>query len=317
MNAHAVMTQGLRRIYQRRRGEPRVALDGFDLEVQTGGVHGLLGPNGAGKTTLVKILSTVLLPTEGTVRVLGFDVVRQADRIRAAVASVLGGERGLYSHASVRLNLLFWASLYGLHGKAAQTRCDELMERVGLSERADEPVERLSRGMMQRVHLARGLVSDPQLILLDEPTTGLDPVAALEFRKLVKEMVFAGRTVLLTTHDLAEAEALCGWVSVIDHGKLLMTSTVSDVGARLATADRVDFETGDETVVARVRAHPGVLGVEALDVPQRYRAQPASDDAVAEVIRVLLEHGVRTMSTSRPSLEEVYLHVVGERGMAL
>ena len=317
MTSYAVQTRGLRRVYTPRRTEPRVSLDGIDLEIEVGEVHGLLGPNGAGKTTLVKILSTVLLPTEGSAAILGRDVVRDRNEVRRLVGCVFGGERGLYTRVSTRRNMLFWASLYGLPRREARTRSEELIERVGLAERADEPVENLSRGMMQRVHLARGLIGDPKVILLDEPTTGLDPVAALDFQQLIREMVADGRSVLLTTHDLDEAEAMCGRVSMIDHGKLLMTAAVRDIGARLASADRVDFRTEDVSVVEKVRSHPEVTEVSPLDVPGTYRAQPASQQGVGEVIRLLLDAGVVSVSTTPPSLEEVYLHVIGDRGMAL
>jgi ABC-2 type transport system ATP-binding protein len=166
----AVEIRNLRRVYTARRGGgSRTALDGIDLDVADGHIHGLLGPNGAGKTTLVKILSTVLLPTAGTARVLGYDVVDRPREIRSRIGAVFGGDRGLYARVSVRRNLLFWASLYGLDGKAGRLRSEMLIARMGLTERADDLVERLSRGMVQRVHLARGLIGDPKLVFLDEP----------------------------------------------------------------------------------------------------------------------------------------------------
>src|SRR5215218_3787594 len=243
-----------------RRSEPVVALDGLSLSVAAGELHGLLGPNGAGKTTLVKILSTVLLPTSGSARVLGQDVVGGGNRLRRRIGIVFGGERGQYRRVSARRNLLFWAAMYGLDGRQARRRADQLLARVGLAERADEPVERLSRGMTQRLHLARRLVSEPEVVFLDEPTVGLDPAPA---------------------------------------------------------PDRVDFETGDERVVAAVRALPAVRRVTALDVPGRWRAEPARPEDVGGVLRLLIERGVTSISTSQPRLEEVYLQVVGDRGMDL
>jgi len=320
MTESAIRTERLRRVYQPRRSAPRVALDGIDLDVPVGEVHGLLGPNGAGKTTLVKILSTVLLPTEGRAEVLGRDVVRERDAVRRLIGSVFGGDRGLYGHVSVRRNMLFWASLYNIHGKAARLRVDQLIERVGLADRAEEPVENLSRGMVQRVHLARGLLNDPRLILLDEPTSGLDPVAALEFRTLIGELVADGRTILLTTHDLREAEALCARVSMVDRGRLLMTSAVADIGSHLATPDRVDFTVDPAAqggVLAALAVHAEVASIEALEVPGRHRIHPSSTAGVAVVLRFLYEQEIFSVSTSPPSLEEVYLHVVGERGMAV
>jgi len=313
----AVRTWELRRTFTPRRGEPREALKGLDLTIGAGEIHGLLGPNGAGKTTLVRILSTVLLPTAGRAEVLGLDVVGDRDQVRTRIGTVFGGERGLYSRVSVRRNMLFWASLYGLDRRAARTRSDALLERMGLTGRADTPVEELSRGMVQRVHLARGLIGDPRVLFLDEPTTGLDPGAALEFRSFVTELAGEGRTILLTTHDLAEAEAICARVSLIDQGSLIMSSDVRDVGRRLASADRVDFGTAVPEIAEKLGELPSVTSVTGLDAPDRYRAHPRSAEDVGEVIRFLVDHGVHAISTSPPTLEEVYLHLLGDRGLAL
>jgi ABC-2 type transport system ATP-binding protein len=226
---NAVELVGLYRVFQSGRHEHRTVLNGLDLTVRRGEVHGLLGPNGSGKTTLCKILATLLLPTGGTAFVEGHDVVRSADQVRRAVGLVLGGERGLYSRLTARQNLVFWAALYGLPTKLAGERAAMLLRRLGLADRADDRVESFSRGMKQRVHLARGLISDPRVVVMDEPTVGLDPVAAHEFRRLVGELRADGRTILITTHDMAEAQAVCDRVSFIDDGNLLMTVDPRDI----------------------------------------------------------------------------------------
>src|SRR6266536_4839246 len=158
------------------------ALDGVSLSVPRGEVHGLLGPNGAGKTTLVKILSTVLLPTSGRAAICGHDVVEQSRAVRPLIGIVFGGERGLYTRLTARQNLEYWGALYRLPASEVKGRADSLLERVGLTERADQRVEEFSRGMKQRLHLARGLIGDAKVLFLDEPTTGMDPLAAREFR---------------------------------------------------------------------------------------------------------------------------------------
>jgi ABC-2 type transport system ATP-binding protein len=168
----AVWVRELRRSYPaprawRGRGEPTEALRGVDLDIASGEVHGLLGPNGAGKTTLCRILATVLLPSSGSVRVLGFDVIRQAAAVRRRIGVVFGGDKGLYPRLTARQNLRFWAALHGLPSEEGRAVSDRLLNRVGLSDRADERVEHYSRGMRQRLHLARGLVGDPALLLLD------------------------------------------------------------------------------------------------------------------------------------------------------
>ena len=317
MTNAALSVRALHRVYTSRQTSPRVALESLDLEAGYGAIHGLLGPNGAGKTTLVRILSTVLLPTSGTAEVLGFDVVREPQEIRRRIGTVFGSERGLYSRVSVRRNLLFWSSLHGLDGRAARLRSDALMERVGITDRADVPVEQLSRGMVQRVHLARGLIGSPSLMFLDEPTTGLDPVAALAFRDLLRELLSEGCTFLLTTHDLAEAEALCERVSVIDKGRLLLTAEVRDVGRRLATVDRVDFTTADDGVADVVRASSLVRTMSPLATPGHFRVEPADEHALAPLLRLLVDRGVTSLTTTPPTLEEVYLQLVGDRGMTL
>lgn len=213
-----------------------VALDGLDLSVAQGSVHGLLGPNGAGKTTLCKILSTTLLPTAGRASILGHDVAADTQAVRRSIGIVLGGDRGLYGRLTARQNLELWGALYGLYGRNLRTRVAELLEEVGLTDRADDKVNGFSRGMKQRLHLARGLVGDPRVLLLDEPTTGMDPVAANSFRDFVARLKAEGRTVLLTTHDMAQAEAICDEVTLIDRGRVLTSGDPADWPAGWAPA---------------------------------------------------------------------------------
>lgn len=243
---HVVEIRDLTRVYltgKRRSGKEEViALDSVDLDIAEGQVHGLLGPNRAGKTTLVKILSTVLLPTSATARVLGFDVVDETEEVRKRVGLVFGGERGLYLRLTPRRILRYWAALYKLSDDVGIQRTEELIERVGLSEWADRRVETFSRGMKQRLHLARGLIADPPVLFLDEPTTGMDPVSAHDFRVLIGELRSEGRTVLLTTHDMAEAEAVCDRITLIDRGVILGTKTPTTVAEWLGSYERVENE---------------------------------------------------------------------------
>src|SRR5579884_3441380 len=181
----AVEVDEVQRVYTPKKREPVVALDAVSLTIPVGEVHGLLGPNGAGKTTLVKILSTVLLPTSGRALVLGKDVVAETKAVRPLIGIVFGGERGLYTRLTARQNLEYWGALYRLPGGEIRRRAASLLERVGLADRADQRVEQFSRGMKQRLHLARGLIGDAKVLFLDEPTTGMDPLAAREFRALI------------------------------------------------------------------------------------------------------------------------------------
>jgi ABC-2 type transport system ATP-binding protein len=303
-----------RRFFNRRPAQVTVALDGVDLDVEYGEVHGLLGPNGAGKTTLCKILATILLPTSGEVRVCGFDVVGEAREVRKRIGIVLGGDRGLYGRLTVAQNLRHWGALYGLHGAALTSRVNDLIERFGLAGRQHERVEGYSRGMKQRVHLARGLIADPALLLLDEPTDGMDPVAAREFRRMVAQLRLDGKTILITTHNMAEAEQVCDRVSFIDNGRLLATD-LSELGSLVSRFERIDALAVPESTRIQVAALAGVDKVE--DLADGYvRFHATGGDCASEVLRVLVDSGVTKLRSTEPSLEEVYLHLMGDqRGM--
>ena len=308
----AVATEDLRRIYRTRDANPDVvALDGVSIGVEEGEIHGLLGPNGAGKTTLVKVLSTVLLPTSGKASILGHDVVHETKIVRRLIGVVLGGDRGLYWRLTGRENLEYWAALYNVPAGKTRERVTELLEVVGLADRADHLVEGYSRGMKQRLHLARGLVADPLVVFLDEPTTGMDPIASLEFRTFAKDLRSQGKTVLLTTHDMAEAEAVCDRVSLIDRGKILAVETPNSLGKLIAAHERIDFQGTADGLVDKLKSVPGVAAVKALPNGGQ-RVEIANESASRQVLEVLVGSGITSINTSRPSLEEVYLHVVGD-----
>ena len=317
----AVRVRELRRSYPARRragrsNRPAVeALRGVDLTVAAGEVHGLLGPNGAGKTTLCRILATLLLPTGGTAAVLGYDVVDRAADVRARVGLVLGGERGLYPKLTARQNLLFWAALYGVAGRARRRLVDQLLDRVGLAEWGGERVETYSSGMRQRLHLARGLVGSPSLLLLDEPTSGMDPVSAIEFRALVADLRDRGCTILLTTHNLAEAQDLCDRVTLIDHGAVVAAGRPAELVSLVQDIRRIEAESVPEPVLAQLPAIDGVGPVARL-AGGSIRID-VRGDAVEGVLRRLIDAGVVSLTTSAPDLEAVYLALIGDRGMAV
>jgi ABC-2 type transport system ATP-binding protein len=309
-----VEVQGITRVYTPRRRDPVTALDDVSLSIPTGEVHGLLGPNGAGKTTLVKILSTVLLPTSGTATVCGHDVVAETKAVRPLIGIVFGGERVLYTRLTARQNLDYWGALYRLPGSEIKRRRAELLDRVGLTDRADQRVEEFSRGMKQRLHLARGLMGDARVLFLDEPTTGMDPLAAREFRRLIAELKGEGRTILLTTHDMVEAETVCDRVTLIDRGRVLATETPRTLGTLISRFQRVDVEDAPEALLGSLRSLDGVSAVTA-QADGSTRIEVNEEGATAEVLRRLVEAGVTSVKTSLPSLEEVYVQVIGERGL--
>ena len=313
-----IEVQGLVREFRatKRRRQATVALSDVDLSVGRGETFGLLGPNGAGKTTLVRVLSTILLPTRGVAKVLGHDVVRESREVRRCIGLVFGGDKGVYTRVSARENLLFWAALYRVDSRAARKRVSELLDQFGLGARADEPVERFSRGMRQRLHLARGLITDPPLLFLDEPTMGLDPKASLELRSVLRSLKADGRTILLTTHDLTEAEALCDYIGLIDRGSLRLVARTSEVGSLLSAYDRIDFRAESFGVRDSIRVLPGVLRVNEQE-GRWLRVHTGEGDAPARVLEYLVAAGVTEIRTSKPSLEEVYLHFLDDRGLRI
>jgi ABC-2 type transport system ATP-binding protein len=310
----SVEVREITRVFTPRRREPVTALDAVSLSIPGGEVHGLLGPNGAGKTTLVKILSTVLLPTSGNASVCGHDVVAETKAVRPLIGIVFGGERGLYTRLTARQNLEYWGALYRLPGGEIKRRSNALLERVGLTERADQRVEEFSRGMKQRLHLARGLMGDAKVLFLDEPTTGMDPLAAREFRRLIGELKGEGRTILLTTHDMVEAETVCDRVTLIDRGRILATETPRSLGTLISRFQRIDVEEAPEAVLGSLRSVSGVSSV-AAQADGSTRIEVNAEGATAEVLRRLVDAGVTSVKTSLPSLEEVYVQVIGERGL--
>src|SRR6058998_3842569 len=207
----AIEVEALRRTYRqtsgflRRRTKTIEAVRGIDFEVREGELFGLLGPNGAGKTTTIKMLITLLIPTAGSARVLGFDVVKNAREVRKRIGYVFGGERGVYERLSGLDNLRYFAELYGVPAREQKRRIAELLDLVGLTGREKERVEGYSRGMRQRLHVARGLLHDPPVLFLDEPTIGVDPVGARDLRDTIAALTQVGKTVLLTTHYMFEA----------------------------------------------------------------------------------------------------------------
>jgi len=311
-----VEVQDIRRVFTPRKREPVVALDDVSLSIPTGEVHGLLGPNGAGKTTLVKILSTVLLPSAGRAFVCGHDVVVETKAVRPLIGIVFGGERGLYTRLSARQNLEYWGALYQLNGGEIKKRTELLLERVGLTDRAGQRVEEFSRGMKQRLHLARGLMGDARVLFLDEPTTGMDPLAAREFRQLIGELKGEGRTILLTTHDMVEAETVCDRVTLIDHGRLLATETPRTLGSLISRFQRIDVEDAPNELLAELEHIAGVSSV-SMQADGSARIEVTEEGATSIVLRRLVDSGVTSVKTSLPSLEEVYVQMIGERGLVV
>jgi ABC-2 type transport system ATP-binding protein len=202
-----------------------VAVNNISFDVSKGEIFGILGPNGAGKTTIIKILTTLLAPTSGEAKVLGYHTYGEEKNIRHRINFIFGGERNLYWRLSARDNLIYFSDLYKISKKVREKRIPELLERVGLTDRADELVENYSKGMKQRLQIARGLINDPEIVFLDEPTLGLDPVGARDLRKIIANLAELKKTVVLTTHYMYEADELCDRIAIINKGKLVCLDT--------------------------------------------------------------------------------------------
>src|ERR671935_248063 len=293
----AIEAADLRRTYKthtgtfRRRAKEIEAVRGISFAVEPGELVGLLGPNGAGKTTTIKMLITLLIPTSGSARVLGLDVVRQAREVRKRIGYVFGGERGVYERLSGYDNLRYFAELYGVPPREQKRRIGELLELVGLSGREHERAEGYSRGMKQRLHVARGLLHDPEVVFLDEPTIGLDPVGAREVRATIASLTEAGKTVLLTTHYMFEADALCDRIAVISQGSIVAQGTPTDLkrGVGEGTVVEVEVFGAADEAVERIR---GLIGVAAVAIEERGQAQVlvVQTEADAELTPAILGH---------------------------
>ncbi len=222
---------------QTRRGVV-VAVDHVSFEVREGEIFGVLGPNGGGKSTLIRLIATLLLPDAGAIHVCGYDVVRQTMQVRRLINRV-SVEASFFKKLSPLENLLYGARLYGLEGRATQEQIEQILARLGLEKRAiHNPMEQMSRGMQQKVAIARALLSQPRVLLLDEPTTGLDPRSKREVQAIIRELQQEkGTTILLTTHDMNEAELLCDRVAIMDRGRIVALDTPAGLRARVPGAN--------------------------------------------------------------------------------
>jgi ABC-2 type transport system ATP-binding protein len=321
---NAIEVRDLRRVFRatigtiRRRTKEVVGVDGISFDVREGELFGLLGPNGAGQTTTVKMLTTLLIPTAGSATILGHDIVRDAEAIRPQIGFIFGGERGLYWRLSAKDNLRYFADLYHVDPEVARRRIRELLELVGLAGREDEKVEGYSRGMRQRLHVARCLLHDPQVLFLDEPTMGLDPVGARELRQVVKNLVSQEKTVFLTTHYMFEADALCQRVAVINHGRIVALDTPEGLKRHVEDLSVIEVEVFGiaPTMVDSLRQLPDVdtVSVEDRDQKQALRVHSHLGSAIVPQIMQRLDgDGVRVgrVTVREPTLEDAYVRLVG------
>jgi len=299
----------------RRKKKEIPAVRGVSFHVEKGELFGLLGPNGAGKTTTVKMLTTLLIPTAGKAEVAGFDVVDNATEVQRRIGFIFGGERGLYWRLSGEDNLKYFAGLYQVDPAVSRERIPGLLELVGLAGRGNEKVEGYSRGMKQRLHVARTLLHDPDILFLDEPTIGLDPVGAREFRIVIKNLRAQGKTILLTTHYMYEADMLCDRIGVINNGSIVAMDTPSGLKSHVKDLSVVELELygAPVEIVDTIRRLPGIdaATLEERDQRQSLLVQTSrGSEAVPEILSTLTEYRVGRVMVREPTLEDAYVRLV-------
>ena len=294
---------------------PIVALDALDLDVEQGEFFGLLGPNGAGKTTTIGILTTRVRATSGMASVAGADVIRDDVRVRQRIGVVPqrpNPDRSL----TVIENLEFHAAYFGIPLGTAEKRGNELLDRLGIGEKANAKVDELSGGQQQRLMIARALIHEPRVLFLDEPTVGLDPQARLSLWEILRDLHAQGRTIVMTTHYMEEADQLCDRLAIVDQGKLLACDTPDALRARAPGGTLIELTLdGDaSTIVDAARPIPGILGAEARQAVLR-----AYSDRGGELIPALIRvaegggRAVRNINLATPSLETLFISLTGRK----
>jgi len=320
----AIHVEKLTRIFNRRGSPAFHALRGISFTVPYGEIFGLLGPNGAGKTTTIKIMATLLLPTSGQVSVAGFDVLKDYARLRPFISLISGGETSGYGILTVEEQLWMFSQFYGMETKPARDRIEEYLKLVGMWDDRRQQMNRLSTGMRQKVNLVRGLVTDPKVLFLDEPTLGVDVEASVVIRNIVRTWVREKpeRSVILTTHYMAEADELCSHVAIINHGLILANAAPSQLKQDLDTRAHYEItvlqlDGEQKQQIAMAMNDHGSLAFDTDKVTHKPMivAHLTHESDIAQLINVLAEQGVTLeyMRKLEPTLEDVFLKIVGRR----
>lgn len=322
MAVFAIDVHSLKKTFTTRTGfwsgkkKTTTAVEDISFNVRKGELFGLLGPNGAGKTTTVKMLSTLLLPSAGSISILGMDAIRQTREVRKRIGFTFGGARGLYGRLSALDNLRYFAELYALEPEVAARRIPELLDIVGLTGRGEDRVETYSSGMQQRLHLARALLHDPELIFLDEPTVGIDPVGARELRATVKELIAHGKTILLTTHYMAEAEELCDRIAIINKGNMVALDTPATLKKQISGDSVIDMQVTAESLpalqveLARLDGRASIQ-VSDLDHLKKVSIRTPEPGQVMQLLAPFLKpDSIQGIEVRNQTLEDVYVAII-------
>jgi ABC-2 type transport system ATP-binding protein len=323
---NAIEAEGLTKRFRRVRGYKDLllyrwsrhvdtAVDDVTLQIREGELFGVLGENGAGKTTLIRMLSTTLLPTSGRASVLGHDVVRESQTVRRLIGIVSGDERSFYWRLTGRQNLEYFAALYHLPRRSIGTRIDELLKMLDIVEHADRRFDSFSTGTKQRFAIARGMLADPRVLFLDEPTRALDPIAAAELRSylvnhIVKDL---GYTALLATHTLFEAEAICDRIAILRAGRVIQVGTMDELRQRMSLAPVLELVVSGahDRLEHRLCALPGVTGVNIEGDGSRAELHirlASSDRPMTDILQAVVDGGaeIHSSTTRQPNLDDIY-----------
>lgn len=315
-------------LFNRNKGAFIEALRGVNLQVGKGEVFGLLGPNGAGKTTLIKILCTLVIPDGGKALVNGFDVSKQSVQVLKNVQAVLPESRGFTWRLSGRQNLEFFALLYGLNKRQTKERVDFALELTGLQDRADDGYQRYSTGMQRRLLLCRALLRNTPVLVFDEPTAGLDPSSALEFRHLLRDRLAReqGKTIFLSTHNLAEAQDICDRIAILDRGRVTACDTPARIQYTMSKERVVDVTFVDAVftpectnLIDKLEKMPGIYGVTPEIAEDNFLSQLSirmdKDLVLSNILEAIMNGGlkIKGVDTEEPTLEDAFMAITRHR----
>lgn len=294
------------------------AVNGVSFDVYRGEIFGVLGPNGAGKTTTIRMMSGLLSPTSGSISVLGIDVCddRSTKKLKHRINMVSGGERGLYYRLSGRQNLRYFADLYGIPRSEQKVIISEVLDLVKITEAADKKVEEYSRGMKQRIHIARALLNKPEILFLDEPTIGLDPEISLQIRKIIKDLSEKGTTVILTTHYMTEAEELCDRMVLLRKGEIVGYGTVDELRDKVAddTMIRIVTTKDPSELISDMLVVEGIMDMRINSIPGRFETNLRTrkgTNILEKVNDAFEKYEIRSIGYDDPTLEDTYLYLTG------
>lgn len=287
------------------------ALDGLDMEIEEGALYGFVGPNGAGKTTAIRIITGLLLPDEGTVEISGKDVIRYREEVKDYFGYV-PDEFGMYDNLKVWEYMEFFASCYGFTGLVARNRCQELLEQMKLADKEDAFVDSLSRGMKQRLCLARALIHDPKFLVLDEPTSGMDPRTRMEFKEMLKELCAEGKTILVSSHILSELSQMCTDIGIIDAGKIVLSGSMSEILQKVNDSNPLLIKIcgNREGAIRILREEPAVknITIREDEIVVRFHG---TREAEAELLKKMVSAGIPVNGFIREQgdLESVFMQI--------